>query len=249
MTSDPHAHVKAAPDPDASRVQGGVASEQGARHRRLLQQANTTLAASPAAALLDSVQTLHRILLAANPKALRGSVGWMGRLLGRDIVLQAESAALRTELGVHVLQARKQLDALAEIDRQLEALGIELHSAIDGMGQHAALLADGIVAGDTSSDSARDLQQLATLATSLRITASHLETTLLNHRELIHRVGHMLPRVELLLDQQSMLRSGLTEQSALQSVARSLETLQDFQRINVDDATPTLSTPDDATPR
>ncbi len=236
MTSDP----ASAPDMDALLVQ----REHGARHRKLLQDANAELAASPAPALLDSVQTIHRILLAANPKTLRGSVGWFGRLLGRDIVLQAESDALRSELGVHVLQARQQLEGLAEHDRQLQALGVELRAAIDGVGQQSALLAGEIVAGDNGSDSTRQLQHLATLDASLRITASHIELTLLNHRDLIQRVEQMLPRVELLLDQQRMLQAGLTEQAAFAAATHSLEALQGLERVNV-----ALATHDDATPR
>lgn len=236
MTSEP----TSAADPDALLVQDALA----AHHRRLLQDANAALAASPAPALLDNVQTIHRILLAANPGALRGSVGWFGRLLGRDIVLQAESEAMRGELGVHSLQVRQQLDALAEHDRQLQALGLGLHAAIDAIDNQSALLVGDIVARDGNSDATRQLQHLATLAASLRITASHIELILLNHRELIQRVEQMLPRVELLLDQQRMLRAGLTEQAALAAATQSLEALHGLEHVNV-----AIATHQDATPR
>lgn len=238
MISDLPAELKAGPNLEALLPEGNVSDEHGARHRKLLQDANAALAALPAGLLLEGVKTIHRILLAANPKALRGSVGWFGRLLGRDIVLQAESKGLRHELGVHVLQARKQLGTLAAHVLQLQALGNEMQAAIDGVGQQSALLADEIVLGNNSSDSTRQLQHLATLAASLRITTSHIELILLNHRDLIQRVEQMLPRVELLLDQQRMLQNGMTEQTAFQAAASSLEAFLDLEHVNVVDATP-----------
>ena len=240
MTSDAQPDLKATRELDALLVQDDGSGEHAARHRRLLQQANMALTTSPAPTLLASVQTIHRILLAANPKALRGSVGWFGQLLGRDIVLQAESETMRAELGVHVLQARQQLDGLAEHDRQLQALGVELHAAIDGVSQQSASLAGEIASGDNTSDSTRKLQQLATFAASLRITVSHIELILLNHRDLIQRVEQMLPRVELLLDQQRMLRAGLTEQAAFAAATHSLEALQSLEHVNVGRAGPDL---------
>lgn len=240
MTLVPPADLKAANGGHALLVPG----EHAARHHRLLQDANAALTASPVPALLVSVQTIHDILLAANPEALRGSVGWLGRLLGRDIVLQAESNAMRHELGVHVLQARQQLDVLATHDLQLQSLGVELHAAINGVDQQAALLAGEIVVGNTSSDVTRQLQHLATLAGSLRISASHIELILLNHRDLIQRVEQMLPRVELLLDQQRMLQTGLNEQAAFAAATHSLEALQGLEHVNV-----AIATHDAATPR
>lgn len=215
-----------------------------ARHRRLLEDANAALAASPAPALLERVQTIHRILLAANPEALRGSVGWIGRLLGRDIVLQAESEALRSELGVHVMQARQQLAAIAEHVLQLQVLGVELHSAIKGIDQQSVSLAGGIVTGDNNSDSTRQLQYLTTLAVSSRITASQIELILLNQRELIQRIDQMLPHVELLLDQQRLLQTGMDVEAACQAATNSLEALQDHEHINL-----TIATHADVTPR
>lgn len=205
------------------------------------------LMASPAPALLESVQTIHRILVAANPKALRRSVGWFGRLLGRDIVLQAESASLRNELGVHVVRAHGQLAALAENDQQLQAFAIELNAAIDEFGQQSTLPAEQIVAADTS-ESTRQLQYRATFAASLRITVSHIELTLLNHRELNQRINQMLPGVELLLDQQRMLRAGLTEQAAFAAAMHSLQALQGLEHVNVVNATHSIAIPNDATP-
>lgn len=249
MTSDQSAEFEATPNLDALPVQGDVRGECGARHRRLLKDANVALAASPAPALMERVQTIHRILLAANPKALRSSVGWFGRLLGRDIVLQAEAEALRHGLGVHVLQARQQLDVLVKHDLQLRALGAESHSAIAEVEQQSAVLAGAMVTENGSSDAARQLQHLVTLATSSRTTASHLELTLLNHRDLIQRVEQMLPRVELLLDQQRMLQTGVTEQAAFAAATDALEALQGLEHVDVASAGHDIATSNAATPR
>lgn len=218
--------LPAPPDTDALLAQ----TRDGAQHRRLLEATNAALTASPAPALLGSVQTIHRIMLAANPQALRSSVGWWGRLLGRDIALQAESELMRNQLGVHVVQARQHLQALEESDQQLQQLGLALHTAIENL--------------EAPSDPGRRLERLATLATSLRITATHLEMTLLNHRELAQRVDQLMPQVELLLDQQNMLRAGLSEQAAFQAATRTIETMQSLHSMTLPDVTP-----DDASPR
>lgn len=237
MSPDP----TSAANPDAVDAQ----AEQGAHHRRLLQEANAALAASPAPALLECVQTIHRIVLAADPKALRRSVSWFGRLLARDITLQAEAEGLRSQLGVHVMHAREKLQALAESDRILQANMHAVRTAFGELDRQSALLAR----EPTTDDSARRQQHLATLATSLKITASHLDLTLINHHELCQRVEQLLPQVELLLDQQRMLRGGLTEQAALQSAVRSMETLQSLKPILLTDATPGRPVNDDATAR
>lgn len=225
-------------------------AEQAAQHRRLLQETNAALAASPAPALLDCVQTIHRIVLAADPRALRRSVSWWGRLLARDITLQAESEALRGQLGVHVVQARQQLRALFDSDRQLQALGVALQAAIDELDRQSAALAKTDHASHADPDgAARRMHQLATLATSLQITASHLDLTLLNHRELSQRVGQMLPQVELLLDQQRMLRAGLSERAALKSAASAMESLSGLKPVSSPHVTPDDFTPEDTSPR
>ena len=238
-----------APDPDA----GDVQATQGAHHRRLLQETNAALASSPAPALLGCMQTIHGIVLAADPKALRRSVGWFGRLLARDITLQSRADALRSQLGLHLLQARRHLQALEANDQHLQELGVALRGAINALGRQAALLAARAAHDEEieshPGDGARRLQHLAALATSLTTTASHLEFTVRHHHALCERVQQMLPQVELLVDQQRMLRAGLTEQAALRAATSSIETLQGFKPISLPGITTDNSTPDAATHR
>lgn len=236
--------LTSAPNPDAVDAQSG----QGAQHRRLLQDANAALAASPAQAVLDSVQIIHRIVLGADPKALSRSVGWFGRLFAKDITLQAESLGLRSQLGVHVLQARQHFHALIDSDRQLEAIGLAVQTQIDELGRPSTPSSDSS-AVSVPDDEARHLQYRATLVASLKITATHLDLTLQSHRQLRERVEQILPQLEILLDQQRMLHAGLTEQTALQSAARAMKTLHDLGPLSVPDDNRDPSIPKDATPR
>ena len=86
--------------PLASNLDGTHAqAEQGSQHRRLLQEANAPLAVSTVPALLDRVQTIHRFLLAADPKALRRSISWFCGSVARDCTFQAEWVGLAQSTG------------------------------------------------------------------------------------------------------------------------------------------------------
>jgi uncharacterized protein YaaN involved in tellurite resistance len=228
---------------------GNIPADDGEQHRRLQQQARATLAASPAPGLLEHLQAIHRIVLAAEPAALRRSVGWLGRLLGRDITLQVEANALRSELGVHVLQARQQLGRLAEHDQQLEALGVALRAAIEELDRQSSRL----VGQPPTDEQQRGLHHLATLSTSLSTTASHLGLMVIHHRQLTQRARRILPHVEMLLDQQRMLRAGLSAQAALQAaMVRSIpcRTLHRMRRAELHrfHSLPTIPRPDEDAP-
>ena len=105
-------------DLDAIAVFGdGVVRE--ARHA----EAIASLGGSPVPGLLDSVHALQAVLLSADPKALRRRVGWIGRLLGRDLVLEAEGRAFRERLRVLVLDADARLVAFARFDEAIALAG------------------------------------------------------------------------------------------------------------------------------
>jgi len=199
----------------------GEEAIRSARHR----EAIAALATSPMPGLLETVEAIRKSLLAANPQALRRSVGWFGRLLGRDIALQAESNSLRSQLGVHVVAIRRQL---ADTTRHREQLAQARQALLDAAGvlsRDAAGLADSLAtaAPDLAAAIAPRMRHLAALADGYQITASHLELTLLNHDDLLRRIELMLPRVELLLDQDRMLRDDRAGRAALQSANAALE--------------------------
>lgn len=62
--------------------------------------------------LVDALARIALALQASDPHALRRQEGWWGRLLGRDVARQSEAEALQAQLGVLVLQAREQSQAV-----------------------------------------------------------------------------------------------------------------------------------------
>ena len=61
-------------------------------------QADAASLQSPAHDIQATLRDLRTVLLSTDAGALRKSVGFLGRLLGRDIDLQAQSDALREQL-------------------------------------------------------------------------------------------------------------------------------------------------------
>lgn len=181
---------------------------------------------SPVPALLQTVEALHKTLLAADPATLRRSVGWFGRLIGRDITLQAEGAALRHQLGVHARTAGEQIASL--------------HAYRDFLSQHQGAMqsaaADLDAAADALEPAADQPEQqpaigqrqhhLRTVAQAYRLTAAHLQATLLNHDQLLGHLALLLPRVQLLLEQDRMLRDTHARQSALSQAHTATEVMR-----------------------
>lgn len=201
-------------------------------------EAIDALAASPVPAFLDAVDAIRKALLGVDPRALRRSVGWFGRLLGRDIALQAEAEAIAARLGVHVIAARQRLD-------EVKAHRLHLATLRDGLLQAAARLmtaADRPIGGDASAQ--QRIQHLLSTAHAYRITASHLELTGLELDRLCERVGLLIPRAQLLLDQQRALRDGRERAAAPASTVAALDTLQQLVR----DALPASPTPTSPAP-
>lgn len=193
---------------------------------------------SPVPALLQTIEALHKTLLAADPAGLRRSVGWFGRLIGRDITLQAEGASLRRQLGVHARSADEQLAGL--------------HAYRDFMLRHRDALQAAATDLDTTADALQppaDPQQqplaaeqrrhhLHTVAQAYRLTAAHLQTTLLGHDRLLAHLALLLPRVHLLLEQDAMLRDAGTRQSALCEAHMATEVMRTLLQRPVPDAIP-----------
>lgn len=62
--------------------------------------------------LVDALARIALALQASDPRALRRQESWWGRLLGRDVVREADAQALQAQLGVLALQAREQAHAV-----------------------------------------------------------------------------------------------------------------------------------------
>lgn len=198
----------------------GIARE--ARHA----QAIASLDDSPVPALLHAVHALQTVLLSANPKALRARVGWIGRLLGRDLVLDAEGRAFRERLRVLVHDADAKLAAFARFDDAIAAHEQRLLASIDTLGTAIAEL-DGTTPAvqlEAIPDAIeRRRQHLLALQQAWRITAAQLALTRLNHRQLAQRIAPMLPLVQALLEQDHALQAARNGTDALQSAGHALD--------------------------
>ena len=196
----------------------GDAVVRTARHG----EAVAALGDSPVPALLESVHALQAVLLSANPKALRAQVGWFGRLLGRDLVLQAEGRALRERLRQLLHAADARLAAFAHFDDDLAAQEQRMAAAIAALDDAIAGLEAG--AANAHADAIeRRRQHLLALQQAWRITVAQLALTRLNHRQLAGRIAPMLPMVQALLEQDAALRAARDDADALQSANRALD--------------------------
>jgi hypothetical protein len=204
-------------------VQHGEHQLRPAVHRAAIDAYNH----SPVPGLLQSVEALHKTLLAADPATLRRSVGWFGRLIGRDITLQAEAAALRRQLGVHARTADQQIadlrayrDSLSQHLGALQSAATDLDAAADALGP--------ITADQTEQGLAISQRQhhLRTVAQAYRLTAAHLQMTLLNQDQLLGHLALLLPRVQLLLEQDRMLRDSEHRQTALSAAHTATEAMR-----------------------
>lgn len=65
-----------------------------------------------AAALVARLDELRRALQAHDPRSTRRGIGLVGRLLGRDVLAEAEAGELRSRLGTLVAAAQRSADAL-----------------------------------------------------------------------------------------------------------------------------------------
>lgn len=209
-----------APPPalDAIAVHGdGVVRD--ARHA----QAIASLDGSPVPALLESVHALQSVLLSVNPKALRARVGLLGRLLGRDLVLEAEGNALRERLRVLVHEANAKLAAFARFDEAIAAHEQRLLASIDALGTAIDELGTAPSAPGALADAReRRRHHLLSLQQAWHITATQLAMTRLNHRQLAQRIQPMLPLVQTLLEQQEGARAARDANESLQSASKAL---------------------------
>lgn len=73
---------------------------------------NHLLATVPTAPLLDELEAVVQVLDGANPERSRRKVGIVGRLLGRDIVAQADPDPVDSRLRVHLVRAAEHAKAL-----------------------------------------------------------------------------------------------------------------------------------------
>ena len=179
-------------------------------------QAEAASLQSPAHDIQATLRDLHAVLLSTDAGALRKSVGFVGRLLGRDIDLQAQSNALREQLALLVLQARQRGEAL-DLHNQALASKRDLLAAI---AERLGALIAGIDTNDPSAAASHErLRKLEATRTGCELTAAQLDLLGQNGRALALRYQHMLPTVEGLLVQHRAVLAGQRDAIGLRDAA------------------------------
>jgi len=185
------------------------------------------LAQAGAGDLQATLRDLRTVLLSADPRALRRSVGFWGRLIGRDIHLAAEARSLRERSGILLRQAgfeasrlRHQHETLAAHAQALRDACARLQQEIDALARQQAT-----AEGGTSTGTSR-LAHLITLRSAYEITASQLDLVAANALAIAERHAQQLPRLTELLDQQLGVAAGAEQGMQLSSATRTIEELE-----------------------
>ena len=179
-------------------------------------QAEAASLQAPAHDIQATLRDLHNELVSTDAGALRKSVGFFGRLLGRDIELQAQSTALREQLALLVLQARQRGEALERHNHTLASLRDRLSGLAAGFDAAIAGLAS------TTSDPSTHHTRLRLLESSrlgCTLTATQLGMLVQNGQSLSARYQHMLPQVEGLLVQHRAALAGRDDAARIRDAA------------------------------
>lgn len=184
------------------------------------------LAQAGAGDLQATLRDLRTVLLSADPRALRRSVGFWGRLIGRDIRLAAEARSLRERSGILLRQAgfeatrlRHQHATLAGHAERLRDACAKLQQEIDALARQQATT-EGVPPGSSR------LAHLVTLRSAYEITASQLDLVAANALAIAERHAQQLPRLSVLLDQQQGVAAGADHGMQLSSATRTIEELE-----------------------
>lgn len=223
----------------------GVDAIQRANHA----SAVAALGTSPAAEALETIRAVRTVLLSTNPEALRRSVGFFGRLLARDITLEAQANVLRGQLGVLARRASAQIQelhhycaGLAEHSQRLREAADALTLDADGLGaQHVMLHANSDAA--LAEAAARRIQHLIMLRSVYGVTATHLDLVADNTRDIAKRYDELIPRLKTLLDQDRGIRAGTDLALRISSTHRLIDILDQRITRNLSDTPPAVQGP------
>lgn len=185
------------------------------------------LAQAGAGDLQSTLRDLRTVLLSADPRALRRSVGFWGRLIGRDIRLAAEARSLRERSGILLRQAgfeaerlHRQHATLSGHAQRLRDACVQLQQEIDSLARRQAAAEGGTPAGTSR------LAHLVTLRSAYEITASQLDLVAANALAIAERHAQQLPRLSVLLDQQHGVAAGKGHGMQLSSAMRTIDELE-----------------------
>lgn len=130
----------------------------------------------PTATLLAELEAVVATVDHTDPERSRRRTGWWGRLLGRDLVAQAQPDPVGSRVRLHLAAAQTQADALATHTAALEPVA-------NGLQQHTADL-EALIARERTTNAAtatdhadalqRRLAHLGLIASSWRITLAQI---------------------------------------------------------------------------
>lgn len=191
--------------------------------------ATTALRHASSVDLRDTLRELRTAVMSVEPQTLRRSVGFWGRLIGRDIVLDAEARDLRERSTLLLRKAEGHINALHCQHDELKVHAARLQHAIEALQPVIDALAANLV---TSSDEdlpaqarAARFAHLVTLRTTYSITTSQLAVVAGNMLTVADRCSLMLPRIAVLLDQHRALNDSRDETMRLSSARQVLDEL------------------------
>lgn len=183
------------------------------------------LGAADTGGLLETLRDLRAVLLSADARALRRSVGFWGRLIGRDIRVEAEARALRERSGVLLVRAQAQAARLRDQHAVLTGHATRLRRAC-ALLQHDIDAQADAVAGQAPTASPARLDHLVALRAAYEITARQLELVAANALAVAERHAQQLPRLAVLLGQQQGVAAGVVQGMQLSSARRTIDELE-----------------------
>ncbi|WP_242112921.1 hypothetical protein [Luteimonas aquatica] len=153
----------------------------------------------PTAALLDALEGVVATLDNADPARRRKRAGVLGRLLGRDLVAQAQPDPVENRIRLQLAGAQALAVELAEGSDALAALSAHL--------QRQTARLDELLAGERLADTEADAAH-RTVARQRRL--EHLDAIAASWRATVAQIAVVRDHAALLLDRHAQVRDLLT---------------------------------------
>lgn len=175
---------------------------------------NARLAQLPSGALLAELENVLVALDSGDPVRRRRRAGVFGRLLGRDLVAEAQADSLESRVRLHALAAQAHADALIGGRAELRTLSTSLQQQIDRLND---LLARERAAppGATEHEAARQRR------------LQHLDAILASWRMSVSQIAMVCDHAAALLDRHAQLRDVLVplwrQRASAEAVAAQLD--------------------------
>lgn len=168
----------------------------------------------PTAALLAELDAVVATVDYTDPERSRRRTGWWGRLLGRDLVAQAQPDPVGNRIRLHLTAAQAQADALAAGTAALEPLTNDLQQRIATL--------EALIARERAARPAA----ITDRADALQRRLAHLELIATSWRTTVAQIALVRSHAAQLLDRHTQVRDVFAalwqERTAAQAVATQL---------------------------